>query len=677
VEATRSIVAAGSGGVRAWCVLAGLAAIGAFVLALVVRAALAGVVRVREIASWAADLTAGGERRIAAAWIALVACAAVFAFVVAAFVVIAAVHERFRFHDAGPVALVQAIALVVIAVAIGVAAIAVHRRVAPRLTSRAAWLAGRRARFALAAAAVIAVAAPILFVHVAAPAVSLGEVTVAVVLVVAVMLARSWCLGSHWLAQLAAAVLVAAAIAGTIASIGAARARGLVVVHGVVGKRVARALWALADRDGDGHAPVWIGGADCDDRDRARTPSVIDLAGNHVDENCTGADADPAAFARRSAPRPPSEPAAATRPGVLLISIDALRPDHLGAWGYRRPTSPALDAFAATATRFTWAITVSPSTRTAVPSLLSGRYASAHIGFDDVPMLADVFRDAGYDTLAVLCCDPLVAPRYLGGFAIVDDTANAVRMERAGQANADAVVDAAIDRLARTRRDRPWFAWIHLYDPHHPYAAPAGAPDFGDSDLDRYDAEIAFADRHLARLFASLDRSGLSATTIIAVTADHGDEFSEHGLRFHARSLYNQVVRVPLLVRVPGTRPSVVDTPVSLADIAPTLYDLAGVTGPGGMNGRSLAPAIRGTGPAPARPLLVELIPDKQINRNALAVVADGHKAIWDREANAWSLYALSDPDDTRDLEDEQPERLEALRRTLFDLVDAELSVPP
>jgi arylsulfatase A-like enzyme len=297
---------------------------------------------------------------------------------------------------------------------------------------------------------------------------------------------------------------------------------------------------------------------------------------------------------------------------------------------------------------------------------LTGRYFSTLKPKRDVATLALALRDAGWQTAAITCCARFgLAKNELAGFTLIDGTADTIRMSRPGQSNSDVVVDTALEWLQSRDPQKPYFLWVHLYEPHFPYSAPSG-PDFGDRDVDRYDTEIAYADAQLARLLAKIDPNA-----IVALTADHGDEFGEHGIRFHARSLYNQVVRIPLVVRAPGGKPRVVDTPVSLVDVMPTLLDLAGVTGPAGMNGVSLAPAIRGDA-APARPLLIELLPDTQIKRDMAAVVTAPWKAIWDREANAWSLYKLSDRDD-RDNRADDP-ALPSLQKLLLETLDRETS---
>src|SRR5690606_28656699 len=358
-------------------------------------------------------------------------------------------------------------------------------------------------------------------------------------------------------AQIAAgaAVIGAAACAWQLA--GTADARRAIVEQGVASKRMARALWSLADADGDGFAGAGAGGADCDDGDAGRHPRAREVPDNGVDENCTGADARAADVGVRGSERAATP--ADGRPSIVLVSIDALRADHLGAYGYGRPTSPALDALAARGVRFAWAFTSCPSTRCAIPSLLTGRYASTLGTFaerDQIANLAGVLRDAGWQTAAITCCERFaLAHRELSGFTTIDANAESVRMTRPGQSNADVVIDSALDWLNERDRAAPFFLWLHLYEPHYPYDAPSGT-DFGDRDIDRYDTEIEFADRQLARLFAALEPS-----TIVAVTSDHGDEFGEHGIRFHARSLYNQVIRVPLIIAGAGVAPRVVDEP--------------------------------------------------------------------------------------------------------------------
>jgi hypothetical protein len=644
------VVASADVGSRA--LVGSAAALGAITAAIVVRILLA-LANIPATRRWAMAVREG---QLSAILRALIVVGALFVFGVIAFEVGSHVHVAYRFIDAGPVGLLLAGVLGGAGIVIVGAAIA-----ADRVAARTSRVVGRRARIISAIATCIAlVVLPALVVHLAVPALSLPPVVVIASVVAAVLGARVLGIGAYFVSQAVAVALVVVAFVGVYLLATSPDSRGAIVSHGTLSLSVARTVWSIADRDHDGYASATVGGADCDDTDPKRNPAALDVPGNGIDENCTGGDAVP------SPERLQAHPATGAPASIVLISIDALRADHLGSYGYPRKTSPNLDAFAATATRFDAAYTSCPSTRCAIPSLLTGRYYSTLKPSRDVPTLAKSLRDAGWQTAAITCCARFgLATNELAGFTLVDGTADSIRMSRAGQSNADVVIDTALEWLQGRDTQKPYLLWIHLYEPHFPYSAPSG-PDFGDRDIDRYDTEIAYADAQLARLFARLDPS-----VIVAVTADHGDEFGEHGIRFHARSLYNQVVRVPLLVRAPGGKGRVVDTPVSLADVMPTLLDLAGVTSPAGLNGLSLAPVIRGE-PAKPRPILIELLPDAQIKRDMAAVISAPWKAVWDREANAWSLYNLGDRDDRANRAGDPA--LPSLQKLLLETLDRETS---
>ena len=644
------VIASADVGSRA--LVASAATLGAIAMALVVRIVLA-IANIPTTRRWAIAVREG---QLSAVLRGVIVVGALLIFGIIAFEVGAYVHVAYRFIDPGPVGLL--IAGVLAAAGIGVVGAAIA---ADRVASRTSRVIGHRARIAAAVAGCIAlIIAPAVVVHLAVPALTLPPVVLCASVIATVVAARLLDIGAFFIPQAAAGALVIGAFIGTYMLSSSPDSRGAIVGHGTFSLNVARTVWSLADRDNDGYPSATVGGADCDDTDPKRNPGALDVPGNAIDENCTGSDAT--ADPQRMQPHPATGASAS----IVLISIDALRADHLGAYGYARKTSPNLDAFAATATRFDAAYTSCPSTRCAIPSLLTGRYYSTLKPSRDVPTLAKSLRDAGWQTAAITCCARFgLATNELAGFTLVDGTADSIRMSRAGQSNADVVIDTALEWLQGRDTQKPYFLWIHLYEPHFPYSAPSG-PSFGDRDIDRYDTEIAYADEQLARLFARLDPNA-----IVAVTADHGDEFGEHGIRFHARSLYNQVIRVPLIVRAPGGRARTVDTPVSIIDLMPTLLDLAGVNGPAGMNGVSLAPAIRGE-PAAPRPILVELLPDAQIKRDMAAVISAPWKAIWDREANAWSLYNLRDRDDTDNRADDAV--LPSLRKLLLETLDRETS---
>jgi arylsulfatase A-like enzyme len=371
------------------------------------------------------------------------------------------------------------------------------------------------------------------------------------------------------------------------------------------------------------------------------------------------------------------------------VTIDAVRADHLGAWGYERPTSPHLDALAARSTRFAWALTPTPTTRWALRGISLGRYSSS-FGWTDgarkarmgvAPALADSLAAAGYDTRSIMCCPwaPDMAVAIHAGMAEVIQPSASPREK--GKRWVGRQVSAEVVQFLSSRPQggaKPFFVWTHIIDPHNPYQRPAGAPDFGGGRMDQYDSEIAYADSCLGEILAALERSGLAATTIVAVASDHGEEFSEHGRSFHGSTLYNESLRVPLVIHLPGASARVVDTPVSLTDLAPTLAELTGVAGPAGQNGRSLAAAVRGAGDAPARPVLAEVIPDEKTTRNLLAVMSGCDKLIWDRESNTFELYSrCKDPGDRDDRSAADPKLLAQMQRLMAAQVDVEMGALP
>ncbi len=301
----------------------------------------------------------------------------------------------------------------------------------------------------------------------------------------------------------------------------------------------------------------------------------------------------------------------AARPGanVLLVTLDTVRADRVGCYGGSVAT-PALDRLAREGVRFAQASSPAPLTLPAHASLLSGLLPPAH-GLRnngagafpaDRPTLATALAARGYRTAAFL--GAFVLDRRFGldrGFATYDDeiergpdTAPSLEAERRG----DQVVDRALAWLERPGEDaeRPFFLWVHLYDAHAPYAPPA---PFRERHAGRpYDGEVAFADAQVGRLLAALDRLGLAGDTVVAVAADHGEALGEHGELTHGFFLYEPTLRVPLLLRAPGNfrGGTVVETPVGLADLGPTLSGLVegglAVDAPAGLAGRDLSAAL-------------------------------------------------------------------------------------
>ena len=287
-----------------------------------------------------------------------------------------------------------------------------------------------------------------------------------------------------------------------------------------------------------------------------------------------------AALALGACARQP-EPAPAGPPRVdhvLLITIDTLRADRVGAYGYARAATPALDSIARHGVRFDRAFASAPITQTSHATILTGRYPQGHgarhngMRIDElVPTLAERFKAAGFSTAAFVAAFPL--DRRFGlarGFDTYSDTMprgpdGRELNERPGRV----VVDEALAWLRNpsnpSNPSNPrTFLWVHLFEPHAPYVSG-------------YDAEIAEADRQVARLLAAID--GRRARTLIVATSDHGEAFGEHGEIGHSIFVYDTTLRVPLLIEGPGVVPGrVVDQwDVGLVDLAPTMAARAGL----------------------------------------------------------------------------------------------------
>ncbi|MBI4881398.1 MAG: sulfatase [Planctomycetes bacterium] len=338
----------------------------------------------------------------------------------------------------------------------------------------------------------------------------------------------------------------------------------------------------------------------------------------------------------------PEPPATYQRPNVLLVTLDTVRADRLGCYGCERDTSPRLDRLAAESLRFSAAYAQSSFTPPSHASLFSARHVASHgVAWwhhrlpAEVVTLAEVLRDAGYCTASF---SPLALGSQNGldqGFERVvemrdegdwtlpldEDRGNDVRF-----APAAAINERFASWLAEPR-DRPFFAWVHYYDAHRPYAA--FAPErafcarrdepFGNSQRDyrltpeerraraigpeearvlkdRYDSGLLALDRELGRLLDAVEASGLAGDTLVIVTADHGEAFDEFAEEWftHDPLLHDAVTHVPLIVRFPDRRLAgrTVDRLAQLIDVAPTLFDYLGLPAPFGMQGRSLRPAI-------------------------------------------------------------------------------------
>jgi arylsulfatase A-like enzyme len=375
-------------------------------------------------------------------------------------------------------------------------------------------------------------------------------------------------------------------------------------------------------------------------------------------------------------PRP-----AAIRPNLVLVVIDTLRADHVGAYGYTRATTPRLDALAARGVRFEGAHAATSWTLPSVVSMLTGTYPAEH-GVDLVdsalnekrPTIATLLRAAGYET-AAFCANAAMLTEVQGvaqGFDRFENVSPAGEDPFKGGPGADRVTDAALAWLAVRDGSWPYFLYVHYFDPHGPYHPPSTyAQRFGmaadepmlqnpgkqtmallgkvpaEPELDvlrtLYDGEIAFTDAEVGRLVDRLASGG--DDPLVVVTADHGEEFGEHGGMQHGRTLFEEVLHVPLLVAGAGVaRGVVVTTPVSLVSLAATFLDFARVATTTAFAGASLEPVLRGE-PAPLAMLFADL--GTPAAQHRLAAIDGSWKLVLDKGFVA-SLYDLAaDPKET------------------------------
>ena len=380
-----------------------------------------------------------------------------------------------------------------------------------------------------------------------------------------------------------------------------------------------------------------------------------------------------AAACRGRAPAGPAH-----RPNVLLVTIDTLRADRLGCYGYAGAATPTLDALAARGVRFSTAIAHVPLTAPSHASILSGRTPPGHGirdngGFvlpEKVRSMAEEFRDAGYRTAAFVSGFPL--NRRFGldrGFATYDDhlpRGSDPRRTAYVERPADRTTDAALRWLEGASKGAsavPWFAWVHYFDPHAPYEAPAPlGPRFAGSP---YDGEIAFVDEQLGRLLSAFEGKGSAAGTVVLVTADHGESLGEHGEDTHGIFVYDSTLKVPWIMAGPGIPAGrTVSTVGRGIDVAPTLLDYAGLPVRSEVEGRSLRPAADGQTLDDAAAYAESLHAQLQYGWAPLhALRTDRFKLI---DAPRVELYDLaSDAGEGRDRAAQDASRVEALRREL------------
>jgi arylsulfatase A-like enzyme len=427
----------------------------------------------------------------------------------------------------------------------------------------------------------------------------------------------------------------------------------------------------VTDGDGDGFSTKF-GGGDCDDRRADVFPGAEDVPGDGVDQNCEGGDAKAAAAAPATAaaeivPVKPRE--GAFTGNLLMVTIDAFRADRLGVAGYGRPPgkslTPTLDALARKGTYFKRVWSQAPNTPKSFPSLLTARYPS-DIAWDKpgvnypnlLPANHTFFESlaaAGWKPIGIFSHFYFTPDRGISrAFAEWSNEGAGTIAESNKDIASPRIVPKVIERLKQAAARKERFAlWTHLFEPHSSYmthkefpTSLSGVPGL----MEKYDYEIAFVDIWVGKLLAALEALGLADDTAIVIAADHGEAWGEHKVYFHGQDLFDEQLRVPLIVVVPGAKPRVVDDPVALVDIGPTVLDLVGVPPPAAMRGRSLLPAVRGE-VVPPRPIYAELLPATAWPHHAAMMIDGRHKVIHRISDRRWEMYDLArDPGEKTNL---------------------------
>jgi len=378
---------------------------------------------------------------------------------------------------------------------------------------------------------------------------------------------------------------------------------------------------------------------------------------------------------------------------VLLVTIDTLRADRVGSYGSSLGLTPTLDGLARQGVRFAIMRAHVPLTLPSHATLLTGRYPPG-TGLHDngaaplaasIPTLATVLKSSGYQTAAFVGAFVLDARFGLNrGFDLYDDRmmGNSATLEVVQRSAEQVLAPAAAWILSTTApapgtsapapstqhpapgtRSSPWFAWIHLYDPHEPYAAPE--PYRSRYTSDAYGGEVAYADAALGSFLATLRAGRALDRTVVVITSDHGEALGDHGEQSHGLFAYESTLRVPLIISGEPFKPSVVNTPARLVDVMPSLLDLVGVTAPSELDGRTFLPLIGAPAASGEQPSYFEAL-NANLTRNwapLRGVTVNNLKLI---DLPLPELYDLAaDPGENRNLYASQRDRARPLEAFL------------
>jgi arylsulfatase A-like enzyme len=356
---------------------------------------------------------------------------------------------------------------------------------------------------------------------------------------------------------------------------------------------------------------------------------------------------------------------------VFLVVIDSLRFDHLGCYGYHRETSPAIDKIAGEGLMFDRVISQSSWTKPSVSSLLTSTYPEIH-GVKSIEdrlstqetFLPTILKKFGYVT-GCIQSNPFLNAE--SGFNqdfdfYLELFENASGMYKPRFNEAINTVFDWVDQFATN----PFFLYLHVLDAHNPYAPPKEFNRFGDTERDLFDGEVRFVDYYIGLIRRYLALKGLEEKTLFIITSDHGEEFGEHGYSYHAKHLYEEVLRVPLIISSPALIPSGLSIPTQVRslDIVPTILDLLGIPPLAKHQGESLLPLLSLASP-PERPALSQIGENNPAEKKSelISFNTGDYKLIWDKHTDIKELYHLvTDPQEKHNIADEEKGKCDDLQ---------------
>ncbi len=434
--------------------------------------------------------------------------------------------------------------------------------------------------------------------------------------------------------------------------------RHLLEHRAVAGHTALRLHLTLTDKDRDEFSS-WFGGGDCDDSNPNVYPGALDAPGDGVDADCFDGDGS-RDVAELSTGNYGTSPLA-TKPNILLVTVDALRRDHLGCMGHSRKVTPYLDSLCNASTRFHQVVAPSSRSIRSIPAMFTGNYPS-QIAYgteylypallEENRTLPEVLQAHGYNTGVVMGTDYFTRVRgFFQGFKHVVQLQNY-------KPNRRRAVDRAVQLFQRKiNPDQPWFLWVHLFHVHEPYLWDGKLSAFGDDADGKYDTELQIADQEIQRLVGHVKTHSDPNRLVTVIASDHGEAFGEHGTYGHCYTLYDEELRATLLIETPGVEPRDVHAPVGLQDLTPTLLNLAKLPMPAATPSRSLVPLMTGESQRLSREhLYAELVPDGLFPYDQKAVYKDNLKLIWWVKDGTHRLFDLAqDPKEQRDLSRDSP----------------------